>query len=164
MPPFRFLVALALLCALPSRSAAGDWQEVTGKTAEGDTLIIGKKGRAEYSMRIEAATKADSINCIGFHRLLRAPLALDLRTAGERAAASTQVGSVLSYSDSLAHLTSDKDVAAMSAFGAPICALGIDAFPGVVTLTLGTAYKPQGRTATITGVQATKLAGWLLKE
>ena len=85
------LILLAL--ALSPYASSAEWEEKSFPTAEGDTLIAGKKGRMYYSMRIESAEKADAINCIGFYGFSsRTALALAVKTAGTRAKGSTQVG------------------------------------------------------------------------
>jgi hypothetical protein len=157
------LILLAL--ALSPYASSAEWEEKSFPTAEGDTLIAGKKGRMYYSMRIESAEKADAINCIGFYGFSsRTALALAVKTAGTRAKGSTQVGEVSSYSDSLTRMRLDKNVAAMAGFGMPICALGIDSFPETVVFTLGSMYKSQGRTATLDGTQTELLGAWFLEQ
>jgi len=157
---------LILLSGLSFNSAsAADWQEKSFTTAEGDTLVAKKKGRAKYSMSIASADKKEAINCSwGFYGYVsRTVFALSMKTAGAQAGLG-QVGSVASYSDAYRKLISDKAAAEMAMFGAPICAVGIDTFPDMVVLTLGSVYKNAGRTATLNAEQTGLLSAWLMAE
>lgn len=151
-------VLTALFLALSADAAAAPWQSMSVLTAEGHSLTVEKKGRGNYKFRIEA-DGGDGIKCGGFYGQLRTPLALSLKTAGTRATSDTQMGSIVSYQDALTAFANSQ---AASMPG--LCALGIDAQAGSVVLTLGSALKMQGRTATLTAEDSTKLGEWLIEK
>ena len=142
---------------------AEDWEQQTYGTAEGGELVVAKRGRTAYSMRITGSERGDAIVCSsGFYGLPRVTAALAIRTAGRRSEGETQVGPVLAFADAMEVLHSDEAIARAAALGMPFCALGIDSFPGAVVLTLGSAYKAQGRTATLSPAEASSLADWMM--
>lgn len=147
-----------MLCLLifAQMAFAGEWATWTGTTQEGDTLTVEKKGRSNYKFNLEAPDKSDSIECSQefLNMRTRTPLGLSIKTAGTRAKAGEQVGTVIMYNPGAGF-------AAAMPFS--VCAIGLDAFPSMVVLNIGSTYKANGRTATLTPDQAVELGSWLVE-
>jgi hypothetical protein len=150
------LVILSALFAV-----AAPPEQTTAHTVEGDVLVVEKKGRGDYKVLIESAQKGDDITCTYFMTspsagLFRTPLAMQIKTAGERAkVGNAQLGNVLPYNT--ASLTGSTQ------FMPGICTLGLDAMPNAVVLTMGTMSKLNGRSATIAPDDAIRIGSWLMQ-
>jgi len=153
----KSVLVLALSCLLATTAQAGGWEGMTVPTAEGNTLTVEKKGRGNYKLTLDAPNKGDGVTCKSV-MMVRSILGMQIKTTGERAKADNQVGSVIDYSQSVNNLGS-QSVAAYSPY---LCALGLDAYPGAATLTFGTLYKLQGRTATLTPDDAIAVGSFLV--
>lgn len=138
-------------------AALAETTEAAFPTLEGASLEVKRSGRADYKVTL-GGEGGDGIKCTMFYGVtVRSILTSYVRTAAERAKANEQVGPVLSFGDGMAGVLKTGNAAMLPG----LCALGIDALPGSVVLTMGTVYKSAGRTATLTPDVATQLAAFL---
>lgn len=156
MRPFAMLCAAlcALLCS--TSAEAKPWEEKSITAAEGYNLVVMKKGRGAYKVRIDAES-GDGIKCGQIFNMLRTPLALNFSAAGTRAEGDSQMGSIVSYQEGLQAMAGVQG----ASLAPGLCALGLDALAGSVVVTLGSTLKMNGRTATITAAQAKEIGAWL---
>ena len=145
-----------ILALLTATALAGGLETWTAPTAEGQTLVVSKKGRAIFKMSIEGGDKSEEVKCATFVNIQRTPLAMQLRVAGERSTSGVQTGTVVSYADGLATV-----YASGAGYMPGLCAIGVDALSGLVVVTLGGTFKSNGRTATLSAEKATELGAWL---
>ena len=130
---------------------------MTVATEEGNTLLVEKKGRGNYRLVLDAPNKGDGVTCKSA-MMVRSILGMQIKTTGERARGDSQVGSVVSYTQSVSNL-GNQSVAAYSPY---LCAIGLDAYPGKAVFTFGTLYKMQGRTATVSPEAAIAIGDFLV--
>ena len=136
------MLHVLLLVSLSSPAEAGKATQ-TFQTREGSTVQIKRKGRAFTSLDLTTGDKAEDISCSSFwdstHYLRPVELSPLFKTAGTRAKDNEQQGDVLPFVISDA-ITDYWHVSPK------MCALGITAHEGQVTVTVANLFKMNGRT------------------